>query len=219
MNTKPCIVALSLCLSAECAAQMADPGEATSAFFTKLKQMEESIRKDPAQADLVVSSVKAVSSLKANLAEEWTTVIVSVVHDCSCTGPSYYGFCITRTGETSTITPWREVYRSGKRTGTPRPLTQPAMERLLSETVGYYLAASLSVTLEEKMGPKPRDQEEAKAWIQRYVDAGGGHWPSDRFSMEVRVSTPSGTRRHDDMLADIPESFSKWLAAFGKVPE
>lgn len=170
------------------------------------------------QKELADEGEKAVAALRAELAGAWTSVIITRVYDCSCTAPSYSGFRLKREGGALTVEPWREN-KGRTQMGVPRPITPPEVERLLSETALFYLAAMLSETPWEKAGPMPRDKAKAKEWFERFVADGGSRDGGDQMGMEVRVTTTEGMKRQSSMWAlDCPKDFSKWVAAFGTPP-
>lgn len=228
MNTKLCILALSLCLSARCDAQESEPSAATSLFFAKMRQGEQ---EDHKLRELAAERDKSVATLRVDLAKPWTSLIIALRKDCSCSGrfrgfcigqagTTYSGFCLRRDGESVTVAPWIE--REGKeQTGKSRPMTQPEVERLLSETALFYLAAMLSEAPLEKAGPKPGDPAKVEEWSQRYSAAGGRPFGSggDNFWIEVRVATPGGLKRHSDMWGRYcPSNFLEWITAFETLP-
>lgn len=170
------------------------------------------------QKELADEGEKAVAALRADLAGAWTSVIITRVYDCSCTAPEYNGFRLKREGGALTVEPWRE-HRGLAPVGVPRPITPPEVERLLSETALFYLAASLSFSPWEKSGPLPSDKAKVKEWFERLVADGGSRESGDQMGMEVRVTTPEGVKRHSNMWTlDCPKDFSKWVAAFGTLP-
>ncbi len=170
------------------------------------------------QKELADEGEKAVAALRADLAGAWTSVIVAHTYHCSCTGPAFSGFCLKREGGTLTVEPWSEN-KGRAQVGVPRPITPPEVERLLSETALFYLAATLSETPREKAGPMPSDKAKAKEWFERLVADGGSRDGGDQMGMEVRVTTPEGVKRHSSMWAlDCPKDFSKWVTAFGTLP-
>jgi hypothetical protein len=170
------------------------------------------------QKELAEEGEKAVAALRADLAGPWTSVIITCVYDCSCTGSAYSGFCLKRADGAMTVEPWR-VYQGLAPVGVPRPITQPEVDRLLSETALFYLAATRSVSPWERAGPFPNEPAMVKVWNERLLAAGGSLEASDAFGMEVRVATPKVVRSHRNRwAADCPKDFSQWVAAFGTLP-
>lgn len=170
------------------------------------------------QQEQAAEGEKAVAALRKDLAGAWTSVIVAVDYHCSCLGSSYHGFCLRREGGAVTVEPWRVDGRMAP-VGVPRPIAQPVVERLLSEAAVYFLAANQSVAPSEKAGPMPVDAAGQKEWFARYLAAGGSAEGADTFSVEVRVSTAEGERRHHDLWArDCPKDFTQWVAQFGTLP-
>jgi hypothetical protein len=197
-------LAMSLGLSAWCAAQRGAD--------------EPWVEERRRQKELAEEGEKAVAALRADLAGPWTSVIITCVYDCSCTGPAYSGFCLKRANGAMTVEPWR-LYQGLAPVGVPRPITQPEVDRLLSETVLFYLAATLSVSPWERAGPFPNEPAEVKVWNERLLAAGGSLEASDAMGIEVRVTTPKVVRRHSNRWAvDCPQDFTKWVAAFGTLP-
>ncbi len=161
---------------------------------------------------------KAVAALRADLAGPWTSVIVAHTYHCSCTGPAFSGFCLKREGGTLTVEPWSEN-KGRAQEGVPRPITPPEVERLLSETALFYLAAALSETPWEKAGPRPSDEARLMEWLERLMADGGKLEAGDEVGMQVRVATPEGVKRHSNAWAlNCPKDFSKWVASFRTPP-
>lgn len=186
----------------------------SSAFLDALRKDEEKQR----QKELAEEGEKAVAALRADLAGPWTSVIITYVYDCSCTGQSYHGFRLKREGGAVTVEPWLEA-KGMAPVGVPRPITLPEVERLLSETALFYLAAVQSVSPSEKAGTGPKEPAKMKGWFERLLAAGGSLESGDSLGMEVRVVTPAGVKRHSNTWAlDCPKDFSKWVAAFGTLP-
>ncbi|MCX6848705.1 MAG: hypothetical protein NTY98_07270 [Verrucomicrobia bacterium] len=230
MYVKLRTLVLSLCLSVECAAQVSEPNAQTSAFFSELRrrtaEMKQRIKEDQMQMELAAARDNSLTALRADLTAPWTSLIIAHRQDCTCTGrwrgfctsrggTTYHGFRLSQAGETVTVTPWNEI-EGKEHTGESRQLTKPEVERLLSETALFYLAATLSVSPWEKAGPRPSDPVKALEWRQSLLAAGGSPMPTDDFSMEVRVATPAGLKRHINLWErHEPCDFSKWVAAFG----
>ena len=157
---------------------------------------------------------ESVAALRADLAKPWTSVIIAERYDRTCTGTTYFGCIINRANGAMTVAPWED-----DRVGESRALSLPEVERLLSETALFYLAASLSVSPEEKAGPRPSDPIERAKWYQRYLEAGGQPESGDQYWFEVRVTTPEGEKRHSNMWdRPVPSDFFQWIKAFGTVP-
>ncbi len=216
---KRCTLALILALYSACAAQETEPSAARDEFLAQVKQWRED---DQEQGRLAADREKSISALRADLATPWTWVIMARRYDNACTGTSYHGFCLKRAGESLTVAAWTEI-DGVNRTGESRPLTKPEVDRLLSEAALFYLAASLTVTPEEKAGPRPHDpdkeKEKEKEWRQRYLAAGGCPEGIDYVWIEVRVSAPEGVKRHSNMWAQhSPSDFYRWITAFGTLP-
>lgn len=171
------------------------------------------IENDHKQAVLAAEREKSVSALRADLASPWTSLIIAHRYDCSCTGTSYTGIRISRAGASVTVMAWGEG-RDGAMTRGSRPMTLPELERLLSETALFYLAAALSVSPHEKAGPYPADPMKAMEWRQRYLAAGGSPMASDHYWIDVRAETPEGLKRHSNMWDRYcPSDFSNWIIA------
>lgn len=167
------------------------------------------------QEKLAYQGEKEVAALRADLAGPWTSVIVSYQYNVSCTGPAFSGFCLKREGGTLTVEPWSEFMRRSP-VGVPRPITQPEVERLLSETALFYLAAVLSFSPWEKAGPRPSDEARLMEWLEPLMADGGKLEAGDEVGMHVRVTTPEGVKRHDNAWSlDCPKDFAKWVAAYG----
>lgn len=225
MNTKICLflsaLVLSLGLPAWCAAQEAQPNPATSALFAKMRQGE---KEDHKLGELAAARDKSFAMLRYELSKPWTSVIIALRKDCSCSGrfrgmcvgdegTTYSGFRLSRSGESMTVARWSE--KAGKEeTRESRPMTQPRVEKLLSETTLFYLAAMLTEAPLEKAGPKPEDPAKVEEWSQRYAAAGGRPYATegDIFWMEVRAATPEGVKRYSDMWGpNCPMSFLDWM--------
>lgn len=170
------------------------------------------------QKELAYREEKAVAALRADLAGPWTSVIVAHAYNVSCTGPEYHGFRLKREGGALTVEPWSEFMRRSP-VSEPRPITPPEMERLVSETALFYLAAALSFSPWEKAGPMPSDEARLMEWLEPLMADGGKLEAGDEVGMHVRVTTPEGVKRHDNAWAlDCPKDFAKWVAAFGTPP-
>lgn len=166
---------------------------------------------------------KEVAAVRADLAAPWSILVVALRYDCSCTGTSCRGFCIRRDADTFTVTPWSEYGGwSGtglELTGESRLLSKSAVERLLSEAALFYLAATFSESVIERVGPRPTDSNKQAEWRERYLAAGGSLEASDRLWIDIRVVTPEGLTRHSNMWeSNTPLDFSTWIAAFGEPP-
>lgn len=181
---------------------------------------ERRLKERQRQKELADEGEKEVAALRADLAGAWTSLIITYVYDCSCTGREYHGFRLKREREGGAVTvePWLEA-KGLAPVGVARPITPPEVERLLSETALFYLAATLSVSPNEKAGTGPKETGKMKEWFESYLAAGGSQNGEDSYLMEVRVATTEGVKRHSNMWAlSSPKDFSKWVAAFGTLP-
>ena len=181
------------------------------------------LEKERKQEEMAAAEEKSVAALRADLAKPWSSLIIAQRYNCTCTGISFSGFRLKRTGESATVAPWEEDLdgesRAVERVGEYRPISLPEVERLLTETALFYLAASLSVTPREKVGPWPNDPAKEQEWRERYLAAGGSPMGIDEFWIEVRVTMPDGEKRHRNMWErNAPSDFSLWINAFGMVP-
>mgnify|MGYP001262212268 CR=1 FL=1 len=161
----------------------------------------------------------AVALLRADLSAPWTSLVVASRYDCSCAGTSYTGFKIVRENDTFTVAPWAE---SGgpERVGEPRVLSHPGVEQLLSEISLHYLAATLCVDPLEKVGRPPQNRAKLAEWRKGYLAAGGPVEGGDHISIEIRVATLDGLKKHSDMFdRHVPADFWRWILAFGKLKE
>lgn len=168
--------------------------------------------------DPVPESDKLVSALRTDLASSWTTLIIALRYDCSCTGTYHLGFQLTRTDQSTTVAPWGETLRK-ERTGPSRPITQPELDRLLAEAISFYHSATLSVTPAEKAGPSPTNADEDAAWLKRYLAAGGPRFSGDSYGMEIRVLAPGVRKTHSNEWSRMPGTFSPWIKTFGILPQ
>ncbi len=219
MNTKLCTLVLSLCLSMRCDAQESKPSAQMSALFAEFRKGAQEQQK---LREFAVASDKSVAALRADLATPWTSLIIALRHDDSLNGTSFRGFRLGREGESVTVAPWIET-RGKEQTGESRQLTKPEVERLLSETTLYYLAASLSEAPIEKVGPKPGDPDKAYEWNRRYRAAGGMQAnrlaETNDYGIDVRIATAGGLKRHGNMWGNhCPDVFYDWIDAFGTLP-
>jgi hypothetical protein len=195
------------------------PLESADSFKAARKQWQIEDSKRQAAAKTRDDSIAA---LRSDLSAPWTSLVVACRYQCSCTGTSFNGFKLVREKDAFSVAPWRESKPwRGKETesvGDTHPLPKLAVEQLLSETVLYFLAAILSVDPLEKVGRAPEDKAKHAEWLKEYLAAGGYPMASDHFSIEIRVSTPGGLKKHSDMFADhVPADFFRWIAAFGEV--
>lgn len=174
---------------------------------------------------LAVTRGKEMAALRADLATPWTSLILAFRADCSCTGTYLMGFRIRREGGSLTVAPWSggglDPEKLHDRTGDARPLTQPELEKVLSEAALFYLAASLSMTPVEQAGTFPREGSEAEKmeWRLRYRAAGGDVPLGDQSWIFVRVATPAGLKVYKNRWDgnDCGE-FVQWAGAFGTLP-
>jgi hypothetical protein len=128
------------------------------------------------------------------------------------------GFCIARNNDSITVAPWIET-DGLQRKGDSRPLTKAELEKLLSEAALFYLAASLSVSPLEKVGPPPKDRSKFADWRIKYLSAGGSSEGGDHLWMEARVISKDGVKTHHNLWErEAPADFSDWIAAFGRLP-
>ncbi|GEP46135.1 hypothetical protein [Brevifollis gellanilyticus] len=194
MRTKLCITTLSLTSYVTAVAQVPEPKAEPKPATSELKWL------DPA-AEREKRRVKEVADLQADLASTWTTLVVAVKCHGSCTGPEpAMGFQITRQGDVITAAPWVEYDKLSKassreHTGEPQQITKAELESLLSLTHSAYEAATRSFTPKEIVGQPPENPSELKAWVKRWV-AAGGSIGSDEYWMDVRVISAKGTTHH-----------------------
>lgn len=178
---------------------------------------EQRLEERKRQQEMAVDGEKAVADLRADLAGAWTSVIILLEYDCSCTGSSYSGFCLRRAGGAVTVEPWLTA-KGMAPLGDARPITPPELKRLLSETALFYLAASLSVAPREKAGPFPSESAMEKKWFQRYLAAGASPEGNDEYRIKVRVTKPEGVKNYSDQWErEPPRDFLTWVTAF-RVP-
>ncbi len=172
----------------------------------------------------IAAREKEIAAVRADLAEPWTSLVIALQYDCSCTGTSYSGFRINREAGGFSVSPWSELAgwsptNSLERTGDSRQISKADVEKLLSETALFYLAATLSESVLEKVGPRPKDKSKEVAWKERYLAAGGSLEGGDRLWMDIRVVTSEGMRRDSNMWEmNVPSDFSNWITAFGELP-
>jgi hypothetical protein len=165
-----------------------------------------------------------ISSLRADLAAPWNSLVIALRYDCSCTGTSYSGFRISREADGFSVCPWGEIdggaaTKGLERTGDSRQLSNAAVEKLLSEAALFYLAATLSESVIEKVGRRPSDSSRQVEWRERYLAAGGSLEASDWLWIDIRVVTSEGLKRHSNMWGrNTPSDFSTWITAFGEPP-
>lgn len=214
MNLKRCTVILILGLSAESAAQEARPSATVSAFLAEMRKDGE---KQQNLRDLAAASDKAVAALRADLAGPWTSVVIALRHVNSLRDTSFRGFRISRAGEPLkvTVAAWYEMSAT-EQTGEAHPITKHEVERLFSETVLYFLAASLLEAPIEKAGPRPADQDKVKEWLRSYRAAGGiavnRLAETDDYGIDVRIATPSGLKQYGSMWGNhCPGDFLRWI--------
>jgi len=201
MNTMLLIPLLALCLGLPlgCPAQVSKLDPKSAEFVKALRQDEAQQRRK----ELAAAGEKAVAALRADLAGPWTSVIVTLEHDCSCLAPEYRSYRLRREGGAVTVTeePWCRD-RSKKTRVVPRPISQAEVERLLAETVLNFQSATLSLAASEIAGPIPRDIDGQKEWRERYLAAGGSPQGGDRTLIDVSVSSPGRETWYHDMWAD-----------------
>lgn len=200
------ILVLCHCLLTGCDAQVSE-----QARQQWLKE-DSKIRKASVDRD------KAVADFRSDLKMPWSELVFALRYDCSCTGTHYTGFCIARDNDSITVAPWIET-AGIQRKGDSRPLTKAELEKLISEAALFYLAASLSVSPLEKVGPPPKDTSKFAAWRAEYLSVGGSPEGSDHLWMESRVISKNGVKTHHNMWErEVPDDFSKWIGAFGILP-
>jgi hypothetical protein len=161
----------------------------------------------------------SVACLRSDLAAPWTSLVVALRYDCSCTGTSHTGFKIVHENDAFLVFPWMEegsMNGPRERVGDERAMDKAAVQKLLSETALYYLAATLSINPLERVGPRPREPAKSEAWIKEYLAAGGSREAGDEFWIEVRIATHDGVAKHADMFdRHYPADFGSWITAFG----
>ncbi len=166
---------------------------------------------------------KQIAALREDLTAPWSALIVAKRTDSSCTGNSYKGLRISRDGDHFTGAPWMErgdgwSATGGKEyTGTTQQLTATDVKKLISEAALFYLAATLSESVIEKVGPRPPDAEKQGEWMQRYLAAGGNPEEGDYHWIDIRVVTANGVKCYRDMWERWPPyDFSRWVKTFGE---
>lgn len=216
MKMKLCLIGCVIWLSAS-SAQDEVPKEAARAKDREaaMRQWLETERK---RGEKAAEKEAQIAALKTDLALPWTSLVIALRYDCSCTGTSYTGFRISRDANAVSVAPWVE-WVGRERTGESRQLAKADLDKLLSETALFYLAATLSEALFEKVGQPPADPSKQAEWRQRYLAAGGSPHASDHLWIDVRVATPDGVKRHSNMWEEqAPNDFRTWITAFGTLP-
>ena len=225
MNTNFPALTLIVCSLAVCDAQVVkSTKKPSSPDDARTLARQKWIESDRRQGEIDADREKIVSSLRDDLASRWTSLVIALRYDCSCTGTSYSGLRISREAEGFSVCPWSEIEgwsatKGLERIGDTRQLSKTAVEKLLSEAALFCLAAKLSESVLEKVGPRPTDSGKQAEWRERYLAAGGSPEASDWLWIDIRVVTSEGLKRHSNMWGrNTPSDFSTWITAFGEPP-